>query len=231
MSFLGIFLDSLNVISVIFIFCGCLVGVLIGVLLKPPRANRVIKFLRNDKRFVEFNIAKEHAFSVKCKDKKGYPPQRYIKLHSGFTGLVGSFIKRAATIFLGMQGTAYTQRLASGEKEVNERLDKCLRALWGDEFYDQIPKEQRSAVEEGVVLTTIDLGEMDLPVGEDGSPLKNISEEDLKTEEDIQSSQTFWKGRKETEKGAWVQWVFTAGTGGLITLILAIMLGWIKIGG
>lgn len=227
---MDVFTGSLNIISIIFIFCGCLIGVLIGILLKPPRTNKVIKFLPNDKRFIEFDIKKEHAFSVYCKDKKSYPPHRFIKFHSGFTGLVGSVVKRASTIFLGIQGTAYTQRLSSGSKIVNERLDKCLRALWGDDFYDLIPKEQKDAIEDGVVLTTIDLGDLDIPKNSKGEALKNISEEDLKTEEDVQASQNYWKGRRQVEKGAWVQYVFTAGTGAAIMLVGCIMLGWIKIG-
>lgn len=223
MGILDVFLGSLNLISIIFIFCGCLIGVLIGILVKPPRANRVIKFLRNDKRFIEFDIDKEYAYSVFCKDKKGFPSQRYLKNHSGFTGKVGSFVKRAATIFLGVPGTAYTQPLASGIKDINRPLPDCLRDLWGDTFYNTIPKEQRDMIDP-FVLTTIDLGDPD-------QPTKKISEEILIKEQAEQSSKMFFKGRHEAEKGQWTQWFFIAGTGAVIMLVSCILLGWVKIVG
>lgn len=223
MSFLDIFIDSLNAISIIFIIMFCLVGVMIGILLKPPRANRVIKFLRGDKRFIEFDVDKEMEYSIYCKDLKGFPPHRFIKYHSGFTGKVGMFVKRAATIFLGVSGTAYTQTLISGEQAIDRPLVQCLRDLWGKTFYEQIPQEQRDMIDP-VMLTTIDLGEHD-------QELKPISPQVLVREQAEQSSQFFLKGRKVAEKGQWVNYLFIAGTGAAVMLVGAILLGWVKIGG
>lgn len=208
-----------------------MIGILVGLIFRPKGGNRVIKFLPNDKRFINFDIAKEYAFSVRCKLKKGYPVQRFIKLSSGWSGYVGSFLKKSATLFLGVQGTAFSYPLKTGKVTKDHAgelltIDKVLSAAWGSEFYNTIPQKQRDVIKNGKINVTVDLG--DPPNTSDLGKKKVMSEEDLKTEEDKAASETFWLGRKIIEKGAWVKDIFILGTGIGIALALQI-LGILKI--
>lgn len=194
-------------------------------LLRPKGGNRVLKFLRNDKRFIRFDVAKEYAFSVRCKRKKGYPIQRFIKLNSGWSGVVGTFLKKAITLFIGVQGTAYTYPIKDGtiDKDYSGdllTLDTVLKGAWGEEFYNKIPEENREAILNGKVNVTVDVGS-DPDLTE--LKLKHMSAEDLKIEEDKSASETFWEGREETKKGAWIQWMFIFGSGIAAALILQII--------
>ena len=198
-----------------------LIGLFIGLIVKPKAKNQVMKVLPRDKRFIDFNISEENAFSVECEPQKGFPPQRFIKLRPGFSGSVGRFLKKAITRFIGKEGTAYTWRAESEKVDIGSLAD-ALKGLWGQKFYEKIPEEKRIELEESKINVTVDLAEEDLtPKG-----MKTVSEEDLQREEDRKAAETWWKGKKEADKGQWIQWIpwLFAGIGA--AFLLSKFFGW-----
>ena len=235
-AFIGFFTNIFNILMLaIFI----LIGVLIGLMLKPKAKDQVMKLIPRDMRFVDFDVKRENAFSVECEEKKGFPPQRFIKYKPGWSGGVGRFLKRNITRHLGLEGTAYTCQVEQGKKlnvpqkdgnpgsvEVENAvflgsLADCLKGLWGTEFYEQVPDKQRDEVEGSRVNVIVGLEEIKTPVG-----FKEITEEAIKQEEDRLAAETWWKGKKQAEKGAWIQylWLLLAGAG--IMAIASKLLGW-----
>jgi hypothetical protein len=234
--FYGFFSNIFNIVMVILFV---LVGIVIGLILKPKAKDQVMKLIPRDMRFVDFDVRRENAFSVECDPKKGFPPQRYIKYKPGWTGKVGKFLKRSVTRHLGLEGTAYTCKVEDGQtiqiptKEGNPEpatidnavllgsLTDCLKGLWGTEFYEQVPEARREEIEESQVNVIVGLEEIKTPVG-----FKEITEEAIKQEEDRLAAETWWKGKKQAEKGAWLQyiWLLLAGAG--IMAIASKFLGW-----
>ena len=102
-----------NILTDVFLGVFILIGILLGIFLRPMVGNRVLKLDPSDHRFHELDIKEESAISIECQDKKGMPPQRFFKYHPGFTGIIGKFLKKNVTLFLGRTGTAYTWRLES----------------------------------------------------------------------------------------------------------------------
>lgn len=195
---------------------GACIGIIIGLIFRPTFGNRVLKLIPRDNRFIEFNVDEETAHSIECKPKKGYPPQRFLKYHPGFTGRVGRFLKRASTIFLGKEGTAYTWKTKSSKIQVS--LADTLKTLWGKEFYEQVPEEQRSKVESGKIDVAIGLEDGFTP-----EDLKKLTEEDIKTEEDRKAAETWWEGKKMTEKRQWIDMIIIALAGFGIAVTLQVL--------
>jgi len=194
-----------------------LVGVLIGLLLKPKAKDQVMKIIERDKRFIDFNITQENAFSLECERKKGFPPQRFLKVSPGFTGQVGRFLKRGVTRFIGKEGTAYTWKTQSSKVKIGS-LAKALRGLWGKKFYDQVPEVKRKQLEESKISVTVDIDPGLTPKG-----YKPASEEDIKQEQDRLAAETWWEGKKQADKGTWLQYLFIAGFGFGVALALQIL--------
>lgn len=184
-----------------------LVGVMIGLVFRPKAKNQVMKLIPRDKRYIDFDIKQENAFSVDCEAKKGFPPQRFLKLNPAFTGEVGRFLKRTRTRFLGKEGTAYTWKTQSGKQLIGS-LAKALRGVWGDEFYFTVPEANRQKLEESKINVTVDIDEDFNP---EDYPI--IREEDIFEEEDRKAAETYWQGKKQAERGAWTQWLFIFGAG------------------
>ena len=206
-----------------------LVGVFIGLAFHPRAKNQVMKIIPRDRRFVDFNIARENAFSVECEEQKGFPPQRFIKFRAGFSGTVGRFLKRSITRFIGREGTAYTWRTETlgGARELKSpkfigTLADALKGLWGLEFYDTIPEDKKDELEESTINVTVDISNEDLTPENS----KSVSEEDIKREEDRLAAETFWKGKKEVQKSEWTQWIFIFIAGMGAALLLAKLFGW-----
>jgi len=229
-----VFFSSLNVVSISLIVMAVFFGLLFGLVFRPKARSVVLKFLPHDKRVFELPIQREQAVSVKVKALKEMPVQRFIKYQGGYTGFSGGFLKKPRTIFLAKEGTAYTQKLE--DSKIKIPLDKTLIGIWGEAFYDTIPEKQRNLLLKDRVDVTIDLKD-EVPMQEvtyqDAEypmetktvlePLRQIREEDIKTEDDIEASRNFWTGRKQAERGQWTQWffVFLAGFG--VCAVLQIM--------
>ena len=196
-----------------------------------------MKLIPRDKRFIDFNVSRENAFSVECEAKKGFPPQRFIKYKPGWSGQVGRFMKRGITRFLGLEGTAYTCEIEQGEtitlkqkKGKNPReitisnaihvgsLADALKTIWGTRFYNQVPEAKRITLEEGKVNVIVGLEDVKTPEG-----FKEITEEAIKQEEDRLAAETWWQGKKQADKGTWLQYIFIAGFGFGVALALQIL--------
>jgi hypothetical protein len=201
-----------------------LVGILLGIFLRPMMGNRVLKLDPSTHRFLEYNIREESAISIECEEKKGTPPQKFFKHHPGFTGIVGRFMKKNVTLFLGRQGTAYTWKLEAGKWVKLGKLSKAIQTLWGQAFYETIPDRQKELLEKSTIEVTVGISEDPLtPKG-----MKSISEEDIHKEEDRAASKTFWKERGAKDRGMFINIFLAAGVGFAICASL-FLLGIFKI--
>jgi len=195
--FLDFFSNIFNILITLIFLC---LGIIIGILFRPRWGNSVMKIMPKDHRFVDFDIDEETAVSISCKDKKGFPPHRFIKLGAGFVGRVGRFLKKSITRYIGKEGTAYVwQTVQDKLTEIPGGLPAALLSLWGKKFYESIPEPQRRKVEENSLCVTVDLEDGLTPPG-----FSSVSEEDIKREEDREAARTLWQGKKQEERGQWL---------------------------
>lgn len=214
--FLGFFGNIFNVVMLLVFLA---LGVILGLLLRPKWGNSVMKLLPKTARFVEFGIAEETAVSISCDDKKGFPPQRFIKISQGFVGTVGRFVKKSVTRYLAKEGTAYTFKTTQNHlEEIPGGIPAAIKQLWGQTEYDKIPPHLKDKLEQNLLAVTVDLQDGLTPEG-----YRPVTEEDIKREEDREAAKTWWMGRKMAEKGTWVQVVFILLAGVGIALILQII--------
>lgn len=200
-----------------------MIGLLIGLFLRPWLGNQVIKFIPGDHRFIDLSIDEETSVSLQCKKIKGMPIQRFFKLHPGFTGIVGRFLKKPITRYLGIEGTAYTWKIKSGRWEKLGSLGDALKSIWGEDFFNTLPERQLKMMDESRIQVTVDLDEA--PLTPEG--MRSISEEDIKQEEDRRASKTFWEEHGSQMKGFFIN-VFLAGGTGFGIALLLVMIGIIK---
>ena len=218
---LDIFVDYFgNPLSWVFIGLFILIGVLIGLFIRPWAGNKVIKFIPADHRFFELPIDEETSISLQCKKQKGMPIQRFFKHHPGFTGIVGRILKKPISVFLGLEGTAYTWRLNEGKwLKIKGGLAGALRTIWGEDFWATVPGRQKHLIEESRIQVTVGLDEA--PLTPEG--MRSVSEEDIKQEEDRRASKTFWQEHQPQMKGWFINMMLAGGTGFGIALALQII--------
>lgn len=218
--FVGFFTDPISWVM-LGIFTG--LGILVGLFLRPWVGNQVIKFIPADHRFIDLGIEEETSISIQCEKKKGMPPQRFFKLNPGFTGIVGKFLKKPITRYLGMEGTAYTWKIDAGSHHNLGGLGEAVRSVWGEDFWATVPEKQRDLLTESRISVTVELDKAPLtPAG-----MRSISEEDIKQEEDRRASQTFWEEHQGQMKGFFINMLLGIGTGFGICAAL-VLLGIIK---
>jgi hypothetical protein len=186
-----------------------LIGILLGVFLRPFVGNRVLKFDPEEHRFNELDVEEESAISIECKDQKGMPPQRFFKHHPGFVGIIGRFLKKPVTYYLGRTGTAYTWRLEQGTWKTLGNLAAALKIEWGEAFYNEIPAKQKETLEKSEIMVTVGLS--DDPLTPEGK--RAVGEEDIHREEDRAASRTFWKERFAKDRGMIINIILAAGMG------------------
>lgn len=218
--FVGYFANPLSwVFLAIFLF----VGLLIGIFIRPWMGNQVQKFIPADHRFMDLAIDEETSISVTCKKTKGMPAQRFFKLHPGFTGVVGRFLKKPITRYLGIEGTAYTWQIENNKWKKLGTLADSVRAVWGEDFWTTVPTNKREQLEDSRIQVTVGLDEAPLtPAG-----MRSISEEDIKQEEDRRAAQVFWEEHKSQTRGFYINMILAGGTGFAICAVL-VLLGLIK---
>lgn len=196
-----------------------MIGLLIGLFLRPWLGNQVIKFIPGDHRFIDLSIDEESSVSVQCKKVKGMPIQRFFKLHPGFTGIVGRVLKKPITRYLGIEGTAYTWQIKHGRWENLGSLEKAVQTVWGETFWNTVPERQQAMLAESRIQVTVGLDEAPLtPQG-----MRSISEEDIKQEEDRQASRTFWQEHGAQMKGFFINMILAGGTGFGLALLLVLL--------
>lgn len=201
-----------------------LVGLILGIMFRPGWGNIVMKILPKEKRFIDFGIDEETAISIVCEDKKGYPPHRFLKLRSGFVGKTGRFVRRSTTRFIGKEGTAYTWQTEQGEiTEIPGGLPATLIGVWGEEFFNEIPEEKRLEIEESKILVTVDLDDGLTPAS-----MRSVSEEDIKREQDREAAKNLWEGKKQSEKGLWLNYLIY-GIAGFGIACFLIVIGILKL--
>lgn len=197
-----------------------LTGIIIGVLLRPRQGNIVLHLNSDEHRYQELNIETETAVSVECKPRKGSIQKRFFKYAPGFTGMAGRLVKRMRTLYLGKEGTAYTWCMEQ-EKKIESTLENTLRTMWGSKFYDLIPDEERDLVEKSKVGVTISLETGLTPEG-----FKQITEDNIKAEEDRQAAKTYWQGKKQELRGETIKMIMYLMAGAGIMAIASKVLGW-----
>lgn len=208
-----------NPLSWVFLGLFMILGILLGMFLRPWMGNQVQKFIPADHRFIDLDIDEETAVSVQCKKKKGMPLQRFFKHHPGFTGIVGRFLKKPITRYLGIEGTAYTWQIESGRWIKLGSLQDAVRTVWGEDFYSTVPDRQKDLMEESRIQVTVGLDEAPLsPPG-----MRSISEEDIKSEEDRRAAKVFWEEHKSQQRGFYINMILAAGTGFGIALALQLL--------
>lgn len=216
-----IFLDIFgNLVFDIMLIIFLLIGLLGGIFLRPWFGNQVIKIMEKDYRFVDLDIEEETAVSISCKDKKGMPSQRFFKWRPGYTGIIGKFLKKPVTRWFGREGTAYTWKLEGEGKRVDiGKLDAAVKTVWGEEFWNSVPKKQKTQLEESILNVTVELEKGPL------TPEKMIpvSEENIMDEQDRAASETFWEGKRQLLKNQWVQWIFIFVAGFGVAAVLQII--------
>lgn len=220
MGLLDIFVEYFsNPLTWVFLGLFVLIGVLIGIFLRPWAGNKVIKFIPADHRFMEMPIDEETAISLQCKKVKGMPINRFFKWHPGFTGIVGRILKKPISLFLGLEGTAYTWKLNEGKWVKVGGLTKALRTVWGEDFWATVPQRQKDLIEADKIQVTVGLDEA--PITPEG--MRSVSEEDIKQEEDRRASKTFWQEHQPQMKGFIINMLLAGGTGFGIALALQIL--------
>lgn len=204
---------------------GAVLGIWIGFYLSRPKRNQMMKLIPSDARGYDLDVIEENAFSVHCEPIETLPPQRFIKYRGSYTITQKRRLGRLQKItrWIGREGTAFTQRMESGIIK-NIPLVQCLKTLWGTETYDNMPEELKDPIEKGKIGVTVQLENYEKPDG-----IKEISEENIKIEQDRQASKTLWEGKKEALKGTGIQYIAFIGLGVGIGLIACLMMGWIPI--
>lgn len=213
-----------NPLSWVFLAIFFIVGILAGVFLRPWMGNQVQKFIPEDHRFIDLEIDEETSISVYCKKKKGMPIQRFLKLSSGFTGIVGRFLRKPITRYLGMEGTAYTWKIDNGSWHNAGNLADAVKTVWGETFWASVPETQKEKLEESRILVTVGLDKAPLtPPGH-----RVISEEDIKSEEDRKAAETFWQERQRAQRGFYINMILAAAAGFGVCAVL-VLLGLLKL--
>lgn len=211
--FIDVFANPLN-----WAFMGIflVVGIAVGIFVKPFVGNQVMKFIPADHRFIDLDIQEETAVSLECKKKKGYPLQRFFKLHPGFTGMAGKVIKKPVTRFLAIEGTAYTWKIQDGANKFLGSLKDAVRSVWGEEFWSHVPDHQITLLEESRVQVTVGMDKA--PITPEG--MRHVSEEDIHEETDRKAAITFWSEHGIKMKNQYINMILAGGFGAAIIFAL-----------
>ncbi len=171
-----------------------------------------------DRRGVTLKVIEETDLGLFCKKYKGVT-HRFIKVGSAWMFHEGG---RAVTKFLGLEGTAYTALLEDSPAITNMPVSDYLRdIIWDKEFYDEIPDEQRQALEKDVIGVTIEIKE----VVTEGTNLPPLSGEDIFDEEDSLVIKSIAKSGAQVAKGASIMQYGLGILLGALMMYMAIMQG------
>jgi len=127
--------------------------VLVFMLFWLSRPRKSVSLLRlRDHRGVNLSVKKETDLGITCnkKDKVNY---HFIKVGQSF--VFHEFLSNV-TRFFGIEGTVYVPVIDGGQS-VHEALSNYLQFLWGREFYEALPAEQKRKIENDKVGITIEV--------------------------------------------------------------------------
>jgi len=134
---------------------------------------KVLLLRLRDYRGQDLTVSQETDLGLFCKAVKGVT-HRFIKVGPAWVFHEGG---RMITRFIGIEGTAYTG-LIKGDGTVNVSVKDFLVFLWGEVFYNGIPKEQRDKVENDVIGITVAVERGD----EEDSGLPTLTASDINDE-------------------------------------------------
>jgi len=105
----------------------------------------------------------------------------------------------------------------SVDKIVGEKLGSlrdALIAVWGEDFYNMIPEEQRKIIDDGKIYVTVELEGGLTPPG-----YRPISEDDINEEQDRSAARIFARALGPTPKQELYKGMLWAALGALLTMI------------
>lgn len=178
---------------------------------------RVLHLNDDDGRLNEIRVNQETARSLKQTNQRkwfkwGKP---YLSVRHG----------KRVTTFLGKMGTAYTWKVEDGEIKKWGTFWEALQALWDKELIKKIPPADADKLKTSEVYVTINLKEGITPTG-----FEPMTEDALLDEANIDMAKDYAEGAKGARKTALLPILMAAGSGGLVTVILFAVMGWLKIG-
>lgn len=212
-----------------------LIGLLLGVYASQPRRNRVIQIAPESGRGIEYEVEKEDTINAYCNPVSNSPPQRFIKLHQAFNIVRHGFMKpQNYALWIGRQGTAYTQEI--GDNPVKVPLRMAIYNLFGKDLYDHIPNNERSGyirdkIERSEVAVIVEFPQSNLtPKGADGKELPSLSSDDVRRGAfDTFVGAVVHGVQKLAQSGGRTEWgkvIFVLGSGIAVGIVLSLIFKW-----
>jgi len=187
--------------------------------IKSTRPKKQVLLLRpRDKRGIEVPIERESDTIIECKDIDGVA-RRFVKAGGAWTFTIG---RRIVTRFLALEGTAYTAILKNKNK-VEVPIYEALQGLWGKKFYNEIPKNKRTALEKSRWGLTVEVEP--IPLDE---KMKAISPDivDMSLEANVLER---FAGKLKVPKSQNIYNFIMGAVAGALIVFLAATQGWIII--
>jgi len=199
-------------------------GIILGTYLSKPRQNRVLKLSPESGRGINFAVDSEDTVNLYCKPVGNIDPHRFVRLNAAYTIIQKGFMKiNSYALWLGRQGTAYTFRLL--DETVKLTLKQTVHSIFGDKYYNQIPKEMREQIEKGDIGVTVEFPKV--PLTPEG--MESLSESDIERTSLDKLIESLAKGvanMSKTSEAAWGKIIFYIGTGIAIGIIASLVFGW-----
>lgn len=127
-------------------------------------------------------------------------------------------MKKPVTRFIAKEGTAYTWRTEQTKEVKIGSLWEAVRLVCGSEFYNAFPPQERAMLEKSGINVTVNLEDGLKPEG-----FTAVSEEDIFTETDRKACETYWQGKKQVEKGKYLEMIIIGIAGFGVACALQIM--------
>lgn len=176
-----------------------------------------------EKRLDTIKINYETPTTLNSYNKK--QPRRFFKL---FNGYVESRNGKRVLNYLGKRGTAYTWRIMPypGQNMKIGSLWDGLNAVWDTKLIEKIPEEAKALLKDSSLFVTVEIDKGLTPPG-----YSAITEETIISEGSKTMAEVFARARKNANKPNFMLTLLALGSGGLLTVFILGLLGWLSIGG
>lgn len=201
-------------------------GIIIGNYVSQPRKNIVMKVSPESHRGVQLDIKDEDAVNVYCDPVGKIPPQRFIKRLSPFNIVRKGWLRlQNFSVWFGRYGTAYVHEFS--DESVKVSLINTINNLFGKKYFKQIPKEVMRRIEDSKLGVMIEFPKNPLtPKGEDGKPLRSISEDDLNRDNDERAMRNLWEEYDKEKKRSALNVLMAIGTGVAVGIGISLIMKW-----
>ncbi len=215
-----------------------IVGIFVGTWLSQPRKNRIISLAPETGRGIEYDVEKEDRVNIYCNPVINSPPQRFLKREAAFNMIRKGWLKLSNyALWIGRQGTAYTQKLdGSGQIVKDIPLRDAVKTILGDDLYSRIPNNEKTGyakdkLEKSELLVTVEFPKSVLtPKDSEGKELPSVSSDDVRGSAIDRFIGSIVNGvdklNKRGSAGDWVKIIFCVGTGIAIGIILSLIFKW-----